>query len=93
MFKRGKPYNDFPLLPPKADLETKEILNAAIAANKALAELKGDYALESSKGRLILLSYPKNTLSGKSIVVCVPVILSTTCPERNSLRKNSQFLC
>ncbi|HAL85440.1 MAG TPA: addiction module protein [Deferribacteraceae bacterium] len=32
-------YNDLPLLPPKADLETKQILKLAIEANKALAEL------------------------------------------------------
>jgi cell filamentation protein, protein adenylyltransferase len=37
----GNPYNDLPLLPPKAELETKAVLRKAIAANKALAELKG----------------------------------------------------
>jgi Fic family protein len=36
-----KPYNDLPLLPPKADLETKAILKKAITACRALAELKG----------------------------------------------------
>ncbi|OGU54451.1 MAG: addiction module protein [Ignavibacteria bacterium RBG_13_36_8] len=41
MFNRKKPFNELPLLPPKVDLETKEILKAAIEANKALAELKG----------------------------------------------------
>ena len=40
MFDANKPYNDLPLLPPKAELETKPILRKAIAANKALAELK-----------------------------------------------------
>ena len=35
------PYNDLPLLPPKVELETKEILKKAISANTALAELKG----------------------------------------------------
>lgn len=35
------PYNDLPLLPPKAVLETSAVLKAAIAANRALAELKG----------------------------------------------------
>ncbi len=38
---RNKPYNNLPLLPPKVELENSEILKAAIAANKALAELKG----------------------------------------------------
>lgn len=41
MFNREIPYNNLPLLPPKIELETKEILKAAISANKALAELKG----------------------------------------------------
>ncbi len=36
----SKPYNHLPLLPPKADVETKQILQKAIKANKALAELK-----------------------------------------------------
>jgi len=40
-FDPNKPYNDLPLLPPKAELETKAVLRKAIAANKALAELKG----------------------------------------------------
>ena len=40
-FNPGKPYNDLPLLPPKAELETPAILKGAINANRALAELKG----------------------------------------------------
>jgi hypothetical protein len=36
-----KTYNDLPLLPPKAELETKAVLRKAIAANEALAKLKG----------------------------------------------------
>jgi Fic family protein len=40
-FDPTKPYNDLPLLPPKADIETKAILRKAITAGRALAELKG----------------------------------------------------
>ena len=40
-FDPDKPYNDLPLLPPKAELESRAVLRKAIAANKALAELKG----------------------------------------------------
>jgi len=40
-FTRETPYNALPLLPPSLDLETKPILKRCIAANKALAELKG----------------------------------------------------
>ena len=51
-FDPGKPYNDL-LLPPKAELETKAVLKKAIAANKALAELKGAGELIPNQGVLI----------------------------------------
>ena len=38
---REKPYNDLPLLPPAADLETVAVLKAVTRASRALAELKG----------------------------------------------------
>jgi len=40
-FNRSKPFNNLPLLPPKADLETKEILTKTIKASRALAQLNG----------------------------------------------------
>ena len=40
-FDRKIPYNDLPLLPPKVDIETKEILRKTISAGRALAQLKG----------------------------------------------------
>lgn len=40
-FDRDRPYNELPPLPPKAELETKRVLKAAIGARTALAELKG----------------------------------------------------
>ena len=40
-FKPQEPYNDLPRLPPKEALETAEVLKAALAAGRALAELKG----------------------------------------------------
>jgi len=40
-FNRTAPYNDLPPLPPKVDIETREVLKRAIAASRALAELKG----------------------------------------------------
>jgi hypothetical protein len=52
-FDPDKPYNDLPLLPPKADLETKAVLKKAIAANKALAELKDAGDLIPNQGVLI----------------------------------------
>lgn len=40
-FDPEKSFNDLPLLPPKAEIETKATLKKAISANKALGELKG----------------------------------------------------
>lgn len=40
-FNHKIPYNGLPLLPPKADIETKEILRKTISAGRALAHLKG----------------------------------------------------
>ena len=41
-YDRNQPFNELPLLPPPDEkVITVEILQAAIAANKALAELKG----------------------------------------------------
>ncbi len=40
-FKREIPYNALPSLPPKINLETKEVLNKTISASRALAQLNG----------------------------------------------------
>jgi len=40
-FNKFRPYNDLPLLPPKVELETKEILTKTIRASRALAQLNG----------------------------------------------------
>ena len=40
-YRNNEPYNDLPLLPPAAALETKAVLRRAITASRALAELKG----------------------------------------------------
>jgi Fic family protein len=52
-FGPDKPFNDLPLCPPKLELETKAVLRKAIAANKALAELKGAGELIPNQGVLI----------------------------------------
>lgn len=41
VFNPKMPYDDLPLLPPKADVETKTVLKQALAATRALGELKG----------------------------------------------------
>ncbi len=40
-FDRNRPYNDLPLLPPPVELETKAVLKRAVAAHRALADLRG----------------------------------------------------
>lgn len=40
-FNRKIPYNNLPLLPPKADIETKTVLRKTISAGRALAQLNG----------------------------------------------------
>ena len=40
-FHRERPYNELPPLPPSVELETTEVLRAAISANRLLGELKG----------------------------------------------------
>jgi Fic family protein len=50
----NKPYNDLPLLPPTGvELENIAILKKAIAANKALAELKGAVKSIPNQGILV----------------------------------------
>lgn len=39
-FKRDRPYNELPLLPPKKEVETPRTLKQAIGATRALAELR-----------------------------------------------------
>jgi Fic family protein len=40
-FDRRIPYNDLPLLPPSAEIETKQVLRKTISAGRALAQLNG----------------------------------------------------
>ena len=40
-FKKEIPFNDLPLLPPKVELETKQVLIKTISASRALAQLNG----------------------------------------------------
>jgi len=49
----SKPYNQLPLLPPSADLETKVVLKSCINARSALAELKQAADLIPNQAMLI----------------------------------------
>jgi Fic family protein len=52
-FPRTTPYNDLPLLPPKAEVETKRTLKLAIKARAALSDLKGTGKLIPSQAMLV----------------------------------------
>lgn len=53
VFDKNRPYNDLPLLPPAADLETKTVLKQALSASRALAELKITGALIPNQAVLL----------------------------------------
>ena len=40
-FRNNEPYNDLPMLPPRAHLETLRVMRRCVSASRALAELKG----------------------------------------------------
>jgi len=52
-FDRAQPYNDLPLLPPAAELESKAVLKQAIASRTAMANLRGAAKLLPNQGVLI----------------------------------------
>ncbi|MCF8069117.1 MAG: Fic family protein [Desulfobacterales bacterium] len=52
-FAPDKPFNNLPLLPPKADLETRAVLKQLIKTNQILAELKGYSDLLPNKAIVI----------------------------------------
>ena len=52
-FNPNKPFNDLPALPPLGEIETKAVLKRAIAANRALAELKGQGGIIPNQAMLV----------------------------------------
>ena len=52
-FDPKQPYNELPPLPPKADVETRAVLKQAIAASRALAELKGHGGVIPNQAMLV----------------------------------------
>lgn len=52
-FDRNQPYNDLPSLPPPVELETKAVLKRAVAAHRALADLRGTAARIPNQSILI----------------------------------------
>ena len=53
IFDPRKPYNDLPVLPPAADIESREILRKTVTAARALAELRHAGRLISNQSVLV----------------------------------------
>lgn len=89
-FDPDKPYNDLPLLLPKVELESKAVLRKAIAANKALAELKGvDERIFLNPKFLDLLRYRKSDMSKKSVFLDT---FFRICPSRGHIRARTHMV-
>lgn len=70
-FDPEKPYNDLPLLPPKAELETRSVLKKLVSAGQFLAELKGYAELLPNKSIIInsiLLQEAKDSSEIENII-------------------------
>jgi len=52
-FRRDRPFNDLPDLPPKGDMENRTVLKKTIRAHKALAKLAGSCKLLPNQSMLI----------------------------------------
>src|SRR4030042_4496544 len=52
-YRPNEPYNDLPLLPPRADLESVRVMRRCVTASRALAELKGAGSLIPNQSILI----------------------------------------
>ena len=52
-FNPEKPYNELPLLPPRAEIETKAVLKKLVTAGQYLAELKGYVELLPNKAIIL----------------------------------------
>lgn len=65
------PYNDLPLLPPKAELETQKVLKQLVKSHKALAELNGYSMLLPDKNLMlntIILQEAKESSAIENII-------------------------
>lgn len=52
-YDRNLPFNDLPLLPPRAELETRNVLKQVTASSRALADLRGLARMIPNQGILI----------------------------------------
>lgn len=70
-YNKEKPYNELPLLPPKIDVETKDVLKKAIGANRELAGMVNSCKRLPNQGvfySLIFLKEAKDSSEVENIV-------------------------
>ena len=87
MFDRNTPCNDLPPLPPTAEMESKAILKKAIAASRALAELKGMAERMPNQAMLIdslVLQEARASSEIENILTTNDMFVCTTCPSQDT---------
>ena len=87
MFDRNTPCNDLPPRPPTAEMESKAILKKAIAASRALAELKGMAERMPNQAMLIdslVLQEARASSEIENILTTNDKFVCTTCPSQDT---------
>ena len=88
MYHPKTPYNNLPLLPPKAEIETKEVLKAVVLASRALAELKGkgnEIPNQTMLINTITLQEAKDSSEIENIVTTHDSLYRAFSSERNNI--------
>ena len=90
MWHPDKPYNDLPALPPKQDLESKDILKQCIKARSSLARLDQTCKLIPNQTILVstlLLLEAKDSSEIENIVTTMLDVLQNQVIEESEQRK------
>jgi Uncharacterized conserved protein len=92
-FNKEKPYNLLPLLPPKADVETKKILKKAIAANRELAGMVNLCKRLPNQGvlyNLIFLKEAKDSSEVENIVTTNDELYEAFSSDKKDIDPNTK---
>jgi Fic family protein len=87
-FDPHKPYNELPLLPPKADIETKAILKKTVYAGRKLAELKGIGSTIPNQAMLIntvVLQEAKSSSEIENIITTTDALFEAFSIKSNNI--------
>ena len=87
-FDPHKPYNELPLLPPNADIETKAILKKTVTAGRKLAELKGIGSTIPNQAMLIntvVLQEAKSSSEIENIITTTDALFEAFSIKSNNI--------